>query len=323
MLTRRHVHVLTLVILLALASGCRRADTSGPRLQPTLTPTPRSTPLPALEPTQQPGTDGNPITIIVVDTAQSRRASSAADDLAETLSEAAELRLSIDLVSSTADAVAALCASFDGSPTVAWLDALGYAAARALDCGTPDLWIERGTGSDRSPSATLQFIVPSSSEITGPTGLVGVDLCRVGVTDYATWRAALLLMHANRLDPFTLGDVQDMEDVEAVIEAVADGTCSAVVDARDYDEYAVGALRTSIRVLNQDAQFPHLILMSPREIPLAARAALDQAFLDAEGDADLELLLSSDGLSQIDSDDLSAFDRLLEQTGLDFAQLGN
>ncbi|MCS7070526.1 MAG: phosphate/phosphite/phosphonate ABC transporter substrate-binding protein [Anaerolinea sp.] len=259
---------------------------------------------------------------MVVNPAPERRTARAASSLASTLSDASGLNLTVEFVASTADAVAALCNSSNGRLTAAWVDALGYAATRALDCGIPELWVERGSSRDRSPLATLQFIVPTNSTISAPSGLAGSDFCRVSVTDYVTWRTALLLMHANRLDPSSLGSVRDLEDVAAVVEAVAAGTCSAVVDARDLDTNAVGAVRAQIRVLDQEAQLPHLTLMFPREIPLGTRRAIDTAFLGAERDADLALVLTADGITQVDEDLLTAFHRFLEQTGLDFARLG-
>jgi ABC-type phosphate/phosphonate transport system substrate-binding protein len=323
MFTRTTLSMFFVVLLIASVSGCRRAETAGPRIQPTATPTPRSTPLPTLEPTPEPGSADNPITIVVVDPEPARRTIRAASSLAATLSDASGLDLTVELVASTADAVAALCGASSGRLTAAWVDALGYAAIRALDCGTPELWAERGSGRTQSPLATFQFIVPANSTISGPSGLAGGNFCRVSVTDYATWRVALLLMHANRLDPASLGRVSDLEDTAAVIEAVADGTCSAVIDARDLDTYAVGTVRTAIRVLDQDAQLPHLVLMFPREIPLGARRAIDAAFLSAERDADLTAVLAADGIGQIDANLLNGVNRFLEQTGLDFARLGS
>jgi hypothetical protein len=142
MFTRTTLSMFFVVLLIASVSGCRRAETAGPRIQPTATPTPRSTPLPTLEPTPEPGSADNPITIGVVDPEPARRTIRAASSLAATLSDASGLDLTVELLASTADAVAALCSASSGRLTAAWVDALGYAAIRALDCGTPELWAE-------------------------------------------------------------------------------------------------------------------------------------------------------------------------------------
>lgn len=302
-------------------TGCRRADTQQATAQPTLTPTPRSTPLPTLEPTIAPGAADNPIRLLVIGDPEAERQTDAARDFATTLTEASGLAVTINVVSSTAEAVAALCTGFADQPTAAWLDGLGYAAAQT--CGTPALWIEREVDNDESPFLTVQLVVPADSESTGAAGLAGVDFCRVGLTDYATWRVPLLLLHAGGLDPAQLGEIRDLPNVEAVLEAVAAGDCAAGMAVSDYEALARGALRTDTRLLSAQAEVPHSVLIYAPEVPLGARLTLDEALVDAARDADFELLLNASGVRPVTADDLEPFTALLERTGLDFAQLGN
>jgi len=304
-----------------LMTGCRRVDTQQATARPTVTPTPRSTPLPTLEPTIAPGAVDNPIRLLVIGDPQAEHQTDAARDLGEALTASSGLSVTIELVGSTAEAVAALCTGFAQQPTAAWLDGLGYAAART--CGTPALWIERETDNDESPFLIAQLVIPQENDSTEAAELAGVDFCRIGLTDYTTWRVPLLLLHAGGLDPAQLGTVRDLPNLEAVLEAVAAGECAAGMATADYEELARGDLRTDTRLLSTQAEVPHGVLMYAPEVPLGARLTLNEALLAAARTADFELLLAASGVRPVLMDDLEPFIAFLEQTGLDFTQLGN
>lgn len=315
-MTVGRIRFCSLLLCMIVLAGCRQAGNRPPTAQPTQIPTPRSTPLPAIDPTIAPGADDNPLRLVIAADSSVTRTASAADDLAETLSETSGLNVMIELVPTTADAVAALCGSFDGRPAAVWVDGLGLAAARL--CGTPTLWIEREAGRDTTTADTLQWIVPEDGDITAISGLAGEDVCRVSALDYATWRAPLLLLHANGVDPASLGSVTDLPTIEAVIEAVAAGDCAAGITARDFDDLAEGSVRTAIRTLPGTYDLPHAVLMYPLEIPLGARLTLNEAIIAAGGSAQAERLLEAADIRPLAEDDLTSYFDFIESTGLLF-----
>lgn len=317
-----------LVCLSVLLAACRRDQAMGPTLQPTLTPTPRSTPLPAVATAVAPGTSDNPLRMVLV--APSRVAervlNSATASLTTSLAEDAEVIVEIELVDTSADALAALCDSFGETAAVAWLDGIAYAAAAAQDCGGPLLQVEQGRGTAAAVGEAVQIYANAELEISGMTGLRNSKFCRLGYDDLYTWRVPALMLLAANVSPIDgLESVTDYDDYAAIIEALAEGDCDAAgLPAAEFDDLARGDARAAISAVGTPVSVPYAILMAPIEVPLGVREALVSTLLRlAETDDDaLQTLLGHDGLARVSPDDLEAWDSFIARTDLDFAQLG-
>lgn len=311
------------LLLLVVVAGCRRGQNIGPTLQPTLTPTPRSTPLPTLEPTVPPGSEDNPIRLAFVTPANLTRGAlnRAVTEIEQALQDTTDLIITLLPTASDAEALAALCGSFSGPPTAAFLSGLGYAAASAQGCGAATLWVTR----DRAGTETVQIILPDESEVPSAAGLVGADFCRLSLEDQYTWLLPSLILRAGGVTPDELRSISDMETIDALVEAVAAGECDAAgLTAAQFEESAAGAVRTAIRTLNETVEVPISVLVYPLEVPLGARTAVNEALLDlaaGRGDA-LETLLRGDDLARADEDTLLAFEDFVRSAGLDFAVIG-
>jgi ABC-type phosphate/phosphonate transport system substrate-binding protein len=310
------------VLLCVLLAACRRQGAQGPTLQPTLTTTPRSTPLPSLEPTVAPGSENNPIRMTIVQPGGATRETAlerATDNVATALLEESGLTVEVELVESDADGIAALC-DVSGVPAVAWLSGIGYGVASANACGTPALMVERGTGRQITTGETVQIIVNGESEATDISGLAGHTFCRLGFEDFYTWLVPTLMLRTGGIAE--MPDAVDQPDSAALIQAVADSDCDAAgLTATDFDEFA-GDAESDVRVLNRTVTIPYAILMVPSSLPLDARTALLDALEAMAESDDLATLLNQDGLVRVGDGDLADLDTFLSSTGVDFAQLG-
>lgn len=320
--------ILMLFVCLALVlTACRRGDGGGgPTLQPTLTPTPRSTPLPAIDPTPVPGSEDNPIRFVVVrpPTGTDRQINTAATNLAEALSEESSLVVTVDVVDSAGEAVAALCDAVGGVPTAAFLNGIAYAVANAQGCGSAALIGRRGSGNSATTAETVQIIVNENVGFTGLGGLLdpAVEFCRLGFDDLNSWLVPILIMEAANVQPTAIANVVDYEDEESLIQAVADGDCAAAgVAQSQYEDIADASARAVIDVLGSPVDIPYQILAYPLEVPLGARLILNEALLDYT-DSSLRTLLGVDRMIRLTDDSLTSFNAFLRRTGIDFATFG-
>ena len=130
---RRSLIVLCCLLLALMLASCRReAAQVQATAAPTLTPTPRSTPLPAL-PTAVPiGSAELPLQMVIPLSVAGAKADTIAVQAA--LLEKSGLNVSIVVVEREADALAAVC-SAGAQPSVAWLGGLAFVAAHQRDCG--------------------------------------------------------------------------------------------------------------------------------------------------------------------------------------------
>jgi ABC-type phosphate/phosphonate transport system substrate-binding protein len=293
-------------------------------LQPTLTVTPRSTPLPELDPTLVPGAEDNPIRMTIL---RARGVTSettlnrAVNNVEEALLEETGLTIAVELVETDADGVAALCEAVTGSPAVAWVSGIGYAAVSAKGCGVPALMVERESGRQTTTSGDVEIIVNSRLGISDVPSLAGQTFCRLGYSDLYSWLVPTLILRADGVS--ALPDAVDSPDIEALLESVASGECDAAgITAADFDEFG-SDVEDSVRVLNQTVPMPYAIFMHPPEMTLDVRTRLIDGLLTMEQSSDLATLLHQDGLARFEEGDLDEFDSFLRSTGLDFAQLGN
>lgn len=310
--------------LVLLLAACRRGGgAGGPTLQPTLTATPRSTALPAL-PTALPiGSEDNPVRLVIVPPADvsSRSATNAAGALGDALTEGAGFTIQVVTVETQAEAVRALCESVTGEVSAAWLNALGYAAASALDCGSPALLAQ----ADDATVRDVQIYVREAAEITALSGLTEAVVCRVSVTDADSWLIPSLILQAAGVSPTSLVTVQDFDSPEAILDALDSEDCDAAgLPTAAYDE-ASGTVRGTLQPLGEPVSVPNAVLFYPLELPLGARTTLTDVFNALRGDARsaLSTLTGAGDVAAVDEDTLSAFDRFLQSTTLDFAQIGS
>ncbi|NWF70406.1 MAG: PhnD/SsuA/transferrin family substrate-binding protein [Chloroflexi bacterium] len=314
----------TLFLLLALLlAGCRREEAAPAALATaTITPTPFSTALPPLPTEIAPGSQEDRPLQMLVYARDNRATRDAVEGLQAALLERG-LFVEIIAVQRYAEALAALCASGAGQVSVAWLDGISYAAARAQNCGTPALQVERDSETGRA----LEIIVTRDLGITTIASLRQRSFCRISYDDYDTWLAPTLLLRANDLNPLTAFEsISDYEDVEALLRAVAGGNCDAAaipVGTLDDPDYAT--LAEDVRVVATSAPFPYNVLLLPSAVPLGVRLQLVDA-LEAVADDEtlagtLRVLVGQDALVTVT--ELTEFDTFLDSTGLDFAQLGS
>jgi ABC-type phosphate/phosphonate transport system substrate-binding protein len=290
---------------------------------PSQTPTPMSTALPTLVPTLAAGSEENPIQFVVVTQMEGRRADNAADALQTALSEATGLTVQVTLTESDRDAVAALCAAFDGPPALAFVSAPAYSAAVALDCGLPLLLAVDGDSAALEREVIL--IASEESEIGVLADVVGKTFCRLSAADLVTWQAPSLLMLAEGLMPTTaLRAVLDVPDLDTLVERVAAGDCDvAALDAADFERIADEEARAAITRLPQTVTLPLGMVMAAPEVPLGARDALQDALREyartADGASALSDVFGASGLALPASDSLAGWDAFMARTGFDFA----
>jgi ABC-type phosphate/phosphonate transport system substrate-binding protein len=312
-----------------MLGACRRGgNATGPTLQPSFTYTPRSTLLPSLTPTIEPGSAENPIRLFILRPAGAATQGSlnnAANALADALAEDAGVAVEITLVNNDAESVRALCeAIISDVPTAAWVSGLGYSAAAGLDCAFPSLQVAREVGGDTQTGETVQIIVNDSLGITDIPSLEGRAFCRVDFSDLFTWIVPTLLLQSNGLDPISGPDaVRDLGDTQTVIDDVASGDCDAAgVSASDFADLTDSDTRDAIRTLNQTIAVPYAILMYTPAVPLGQRNALDEGLLalGADGAASLGTLLNADDVIRVEEGALDDWTAFIGRTDLDFSQ---
>jgi ABC-type phosphate/phosphonate transport system substrate-binding protein len=304
-------------------AACRNQSASGPVIQATLTPTPRSTPLPPVATTIPPGIVENPIQMVLrpsgnIEVARRLITDAQITDLQDAILEESGLVVEITLVDRHAEALAALCGSTPTNVTVAWLDGLTYQAAMAQGCGSPVLQIER----DRQTGDAAQIVAASSLGLAGVSDLNGRSFCRLGYDDYYTWLVPSLLLKSGGVDPVDgLGTITDYDDIDALAEAVADGDCEAAgLSEIAFDD--LGNVSDDLDVIATTPDFPYGVLMYPLNLTLGERMRLRDALLSIDADV-LRPVLSQDDLTAVDDGDFEELTSFLADTGLDFAQLGN
>jgi ABC-type phosphate/phosphonate transport system substrate-binding protein len=317
--------------LVLMLAACRRANEgAGPTLQPTLTPTPRSTPLPSLEPTLAAGSEDNPVRVLV---AALPNASQDADDLergaetlAEALSEASGLNVSVELAADDAAVLQLLCDLVDGAPIAAWFSGFGYASATSLGCGLPpSLQVVTEIDGDPASGEPIQIIVNDEAEISSFGALANPEktFCRVNFRDVFTWRMPELMLNARRVDPSTnFAQIVDYPSIDDLIAAVNDGECSAAgVPVRDLE---AADERQNIDELGDAEQVPFGMLMVSQQVPLGVREALTDAMLGLSGgeaERALEAVFGASALTEVSTQDLENWIGFLAESGLNFSRL--
>jgi ABC-type phosphate/phosphonate transport system substrate-binding protein len=257
-------------------------------------------------------------------------AKSSVSDFEAAILKQSGLVVKVELVERYAEALAALCA-VSGQASVAWLNGPAYVAARAENCGTPVLQVERGSGDKSATGETGIVIVTKGKNIANLTALKGRIFCRLSNNDFYSWLAPSLALRTIRIDALNdLKAVKDYDSIPLLVKAVAAGDCDAAgLPTSALDDYAdqIGDAKDKVTVISTTTVFPFAILMLPIEVPLGARLTLTDALVKIAGDnagaVTMRALLGQSALKTAATDDFVDLTNFMKSTGLDFAQLGN
>lgn len=322
--------VIGLLMVLMLLAACGGPSTPPPTPLPTATATPRSTPLPEA-PTAIPlASAERPLTLVLA-APGGEPDEDQAQALAARITELSGLAVEVALVGGYGEVVAQLCSA---APAAGWLDGLTYLAAEARGCADPALHITRG----RSVTGYRVDLL-MNSDVVGEIvdagdipALAGRDFCRISAADEVSWLVAGLLLQRAGVNPlYDLDEIIEVEDYDALVEALYDGRCIGGAVPADYlqdglsDELSeLEDLQERILVVETSAEIPFGVLVYPQTVPLNVRIPLDDAFLQlAAGRADeLDLLPALDGLRRVTRADFEDLVEYFAETGLDFTALG-
>lgn len=343
------------VLLLAACNSGAATPTLNVR-RTTATPTP--TPLPIVATAVSAGAAANPLRLVIVP-AQPADAAALETRLEERILKTTNVFVDIVLVTSYAEAVAAVCDTTSAVQSAAWLHPLAYAAANARNCGDAAFAWERA-----GQRAEAGLIVLNTTQATSIGGLADKPFCRLSAQDYYGWLLPLLLLRRAGLDPAVIGELVDYADAAALTDALSSGACAgAGLSAVAYDALPAAA-KTNLTVALTSPELPLGLLMYPFQIPLGARlylndtlAALDsnpaaliptptpalatatptpegtpapEATAEATPDPLAERytslwepFLGAGAPARLMPEDLRELEAFLSSAGLDFAQLGN
>lgn len=350
----RVIAVLTVLLIVA-------ACATGPQATPTLvrlSPTPVSTALPGIATVVPAGLPDNPLrmALVPVDMAAARALKA---DLEQAILEATNVTIEILLMESTADLLAALCNTSAEQVSVAWLDGLGYAAARAQNCGEAVLRAQRGVDRGAVVGEAGQIILTRTLGTTSLDVLNGRTFCRLGYQDLYSWLLPTIIMRRANVNPASLGEIIDLPDLESLVAAVAQGDCAGAGVSVSALEQLDSPDVAQVRISSTTPPLPYAILVYPYSIPLAARLSLTDGLVafsealaeelaaleatpeptsEATAEADTEAtpevtaepepvnllaaFLPATDLVRVQPGDFTAFEQFLNQARFDFAVLG-
>ncbi len=329
--SNRILTILLCVTVLLMAAACRRQEAETQQsTQPTFTPTPRSTPLPALPTSVAPGETGNPLQMVIHPDGDIKAAQAAASDFEKAILNESGLIIQVQVVERDAEALGALCGSSGGRTAAAWLNGLSYTAAQAQNCGQPLMQVERGTRNDLQSGQAVSIIIKKSASISSVSALKGKTFCRIGYDDLYTWLLPSVMLQANRVPPLSLKAVNDYPDIGKLVGAVAKGDCDAAgIPANGLEQFAddIGDAAKDVKILDTSIEFPYSVLMIPVEVSLGTRLTLTNTLMKlSENSATavkMRALLGQNALVAANTDDFSELADFMASTGMDFAQLGN
>lgn len=318
--------MIAMVLLALLLASCRRFGGAEPTARPSLTPTPRSTPLPPVPSAVPVGEGDNPLLMKFV-AEDSRAATSAIEDLEAALLEESGLNVTVERVDSDAEALAALCDSPKGDVSVAWLSGLAYAAAYAQNCGNAQLQIQRGDRANAVTGDEARIIVTDDLEASGIGDLAETVFCRVGYDDLFSWLIPSLMLRSGGVTSTSLEVINDYgEDLDTMVADVAAGDCDAAgISASQLEDLPNASVRDAVRTLQESVTIPFSVLVYPVDLPLGQREALTSAII-AIGNGTrgtmLEPLLDQDEIAAVTDEELSSLRNFLSRAGIDLAQAG-
>ena len=243
------------------------------------------------------------------------------------LLEETKLTVSVEIVNSDAEALAALCASPKGTVSAAWLSGLAYAAAFAQDCGSAALQIQRGAGARSSTGDQARIIVNSGAKIAEVADLAAHTFCRLGYSDVFSWLIPSLMIRDGGVVLSDLKAINDYTDASEMIHDVAAGTCDAAgIAGSVFDTTASPSSRLAINVLEQSASIPYEVLVIPPQLTLDQQQKLTDTLISVGNGTragTLRALLNQDKIEAVSDDDFSSLRSFLSGAGIDLAQAGS
>ncbi len=322
--------VIGLLMVVMLLAACGGPSTPPPTPLPTATATPRSTPLPEV-PTAIPlASEERPLTLVLAVPGEEADADRA-QALAEQITALSGLVVEVVLVEGYGDVVARLCSA---APAAGWLDGLTYLAAEAQGCADSTLQITRGRSTtgyrvDLLMNSDIAGEIPDPGDIPA---LAGRDFCRLSATDEVSWLVAGLLLQRGGVNPlYDLDEIIEVDDYDALVEAVYDGRCTGGAVPAGYLRDGLGDelseledLQERILVVETSAEIPFGVLVYPQTVPLNVRIPLDDVFVQLAADQadELDLLPALDDLQPVTRADFDDLREYFAATGLDFTALG-
>jgi ABC-type phosphate/phosphonate transport system substrate-binding protein len=304
--------------------GCRRFE-AAPTTIPTVSPTPRSTPLPAL-PTSAPlGSEANPLQMVVV-SSDATMLDEPVAALETALTDATGISVRVIVVATPALALQSLCDSPEGAVSAAWLEGLSALAAQAQGCGDFSLAIARTIDERTTTTASIQMIAARSAPSI--SALADRRFCRVSLTDLETWLYPSILLESTGFDiARSIPRIDNYATALEVAETVARGTTcqaagvsSATLAALDED------VRERLTLVQPTLSVPYGLLTYPEQVSLHVRTLLDNALLglsaDDEQGALITTVLGADALRPFSNADLESLRSALTTAGLDPGQIG-
>jgi ABC-type phosphate/phosphonate transport system substrate-binding protein len=312
--------VISLAVLLCLSFVLVGCASAGPvaTAAPTATVTPRATLLPTVATAVPFGVD-RPYEIVLVPPADS---SATGTSLAAFVKERTTLAFKVNIVSSSADLIAALCSS---TPTFAWVDGWTMLAVQAKRCGTPALIIKNkgatGIKADLlvSPAAQIDSIGTLKNRAQNR------DFCRRGSQDPISWVLPVILMRSvSGFDPITgFRSIKEYGDATTMLSDVSNNKCVAAIESGTLETYTipnVSDITRTIKVLGTTPELPFGGLVISNTVPLDVADQVVRIFKN--NPEQLESLVVADSLVDANTVDLSDIERALSAGGVDLNALG-
>lgn len=313
------------VVTLSLLAACRPPETTiEVVVRATNTPVPTNTPLPIVPTAIPAGSADNPLQMVVIPQESVTDADIAAWEAR--IAEDAGVTVAVVTVASRPQAIEALCSTLDGIISAVWLDGIGYAAARARNCGDAGIMVTR----DGAIGEGGIILLNRALGTTQISALNGRTYCRLGYDDLYSWLLPLLVFRRDGVDERRFDAIVDINDIEALVSAIGAGDCdggglSEATYNRLLEENP--SLADDVRLVQTTPPVPYGILMYPLEIELGIRLSLTEGLLNMaeteEGAALLRPFLGQSGLVSAPNEQLRNFDAFLQEVPLDFANIGN
>jgi len=343
-------HYLVLISIFTLTACGAGSDATLP--PPTITSTPISTELPPIATAIPAGFNAdNPIQIVIVP-ADPEQASDVVNDFEDQLEELTDVSITVMLAETQAEASGLLCNLASGRQSAVWVNGMTYATSNLQNCGvgvlqadTPD-----GTGEEGVLLLNIDY------EDTGIAGAVENTLCRISVDDLYSWTLPIIFYSIEGFSALDIDDVNELDDNDALIEAVANGNCAAVgMTEEAWESYLDEdeTLAENVLVAGTSPAIPYHVFAFPFSMPLDAiddietalirmdvasgRSDIEQNNADSESteepdtpsidlDVDEEMmtiLFGEGAFEQVDESDFTELIDFLESSNINFSELGN
>lgn len=274
---------------------------------PTITTTPISTELPVIATSIPAGFSAdNPIQIIIVP-ASAEQAVNVISDFEQQLEDLTDVSITVVLAETQAEATGLLCNSALGVQSAVWINGMSYATSNLQGCGVAVLQANTPEGTGE----TGVLLLNDDYEDTGIAGAVNDTLCRISIDDFYSWTLASLFYSIEGFSVLNIDDVNELEDNDALIAAVDDGTCASVgmtentwqayldADEETREEPAEGeeleeddTLEGRVIVAGTSPEIPFNVFAFPFSMSLDAIADIEAALIRmdvAAGRSDIEI----------------------------------